>query len=93
MTREYGRFELQPGDINDTHQMYIEDIHRSGDFWLTLSNPQTKAGPIGYLRFREIAPHIFELAEVRPGRGPLLNLESGKSDAVGPQTEGSESRD
>lgn len=70
--KEYGRFELSPGHIKDTHNLCIEDVHRSGEFWLTLSATSNKTDPIGHLRFKEIAPHIFELVEMRQAGGPLL---------------------
>ena len=68
---EHGRHQLVVDEARGTAQLYIENVSRAGDFWLTVSSIDKAATPVGYLRFREVSSHIFELVEVRPADGSL----------------------
>ena len=78
---EYGRFQLCLDTEAYTAGLFLENVNRAGEHWLTLALRNEPHCPIGYLRLRPISPnsHIFEVAEVRPANGPLLRLPDGSS--------------
>ena len=73
-TNEYGRFQLLLDPKADTAQLFIENVNRTGEHWLTLALPNNPYAPIGYLRLRPMKPNspMFQVVDVRPATGPLL---------------------
>ena len=73
-TNEYGRFQLLLDPKADTAQLFIENVNRTGEHWLTLALPSNPYAPIGYLRLRPMKPGspMFQVVDVRPATGPLL---------------------
>ena len=73
-TNEYGRFQLLLDPKADTAQLFIENVNRTGEHWLTLALPNNPYAPIGYLRLRPMKPDspMFQVVDVRPATGPLL---------------------
>ncbi len=72
---EYGRFHLVIDEEADTSTLLLENVNRTDEHWLTLTELGESHEPLGYLRLRSISPgsHVFEVAEVRPAHGPLLH--------------------
>ena len=80
---EYGRFQLHPGRRPDTHHLYIENVNRADDHWLTLSD--WRGGePIGYIKLTCIGQHMFEVVEVRSATAPLRLQVDATSPVAGP---------
>ena len=81
---EYGRFHLMIDTEADTATLILENVNRTDEHWLTLTELGESHEPLGYLRLRSISPgsHMFEVAEVRPAHGPLLSSRA-EGDKVG----------
>ncbi len=88
---EFGRWQMRVDFETDTVCLYIENVNREGEHWLTLGMLES-FNPKGYLRLRPISPgtHVFEVVEVRPAIGPLPHLPGESSDPEAPAPEESE---
>lgn len=75
MTIEYGRLKFTSNvRLPGTSNLIIENTDRDEDHWVSLSSwygGDRSEFPIGWLFFKRIAPHTFELTEVRQGGAPL----------------------
>ncbi len=91
-TNEYGRFQLLLDPKADTAQLFIENVNRTGEHWLTLALPNNPYAPIGYLRLRPMKPDspMFQVVEVRPATGPLLPAQTGPETLARPSMARSE---
>jgi len=78
MTNQYGRFQIIDDHKNGTVTLCVENVNRDEDHWLTLSYGGSRR-PVGYLFFKRIGPHLFEVTEVRQADGPLLHPEAASS--------------
>ena len=88
---EHGRFELRTDPETGTCLLFIENVNRSGEHWLTLTDIENFGRPIGYVRLVPVSrdSHTFEIAELRPATGPLHPLPDALSDRAGPAPAGS----
>ena len=88
---EHGRIQISTNAEYDTVTLIVENVNREGEHWLTLASIEATHRPIGYLRLRPLqdvalttARHLFEIAELRPADGPMLQLPTGPSRPAAP---------
>ena len=88
---EHGRIQIVKDAEFGTATVIVENVNREGEHWLTLASIEATHRPIGYLRMRPLqdvalttARHLFEIAELRPADGPVLQLPSGPSRPAAP---------
>ena len=88
---EHGRIQICMNAEYDTVTLIVENVNREGEHWLTLASFEAPHDPIGYLRLRPLqdvalttARHLFEIAELRPADGPMLQLPTGPSRPAAP---------
>jgi len=81
----YGRYQIVPNPRTpNTVEMIIEVAEEVGDvFCLPVTNIMcSDPFPLGYLLFKKIGQHIFQLVEVRQGRGPILGQSASTQDVL-----------
>ncbi len=86
---EHGRIQIVKDAESGTVTLIVENVNREGEHWLTLASIEAPHRPIGYLRLRPLqdvalttARHLFEIAELRPADGPMLQLPTGPSPSM-----------